>query len=61
MVVQILLTIESIHHAVKEAEADSGLDLNRVQFSIAGQHIRSLQHSDYILRENASGTEILIN
>ncbi len=46
-------TIQSIQQAVTEAEADSGLKISDVVVGIAGQHIRSLQHSDYITRPNA--------
>lgn len=43
-------TIKSIQQAVEEAEANSGLKIGNVVVGIAGQHIRSLQHSDYITR-----------
>lgn len=43
-------TIKSIQQAVEEAEANSGLKISSVVVGIAGQHIRSLQHSDYITR-----------
>ncbi len=46
-------TIQSIQQAVDEAQADSGLQIEDVVVGIAGQHIRSLQHSDYITRANA--------
>ncbi|UZO82519.1 cell division protein FtsA [Aquimarina sp. ERC-38] len=46
-------TIQSIQHAIQEAEAVSGISIDRVTVGIAGQHIRSLQHSDYITRPNA--------
>ena len=45
-------TIQSIKIAVEEAESKSGLEIKEVAVGIAGQHIRSLQHSDYITREN---------
>lgn len=45
-------TIQSIQQAIKEAEADAGLEVKKVMVGIAGQHIRSLQHSDYITRQN---------
>src|SRR5690554_4839804 len=45
-------TIQSIQQAVAEAEADSGYTINDVVVGIAGQHIRSIQHSDYISRPN---------
>ncbi|SHJ23885.1 cell division protein FtsA [Arenibacter nanhaiticus] len=46
-------TIKSIQTAVAEAEANSGLKIENVVVGIAGQHIRSLQHSDYITRSNS--------
>ncbi|MFT7406461.1 MAG: cell division protein FtsA [Flavobacteriaceae bacterium] len=46
-------TIESIQQAISQAETDSGLKIDTVSVGIAGQHIRSLQHSDYITRANA--------
>ncbi len=51
-------TIKSIQQAVEEAEANSGLKIASVVVGIAGQHIRSLQHSDYITR---SDSEEVIN
>ena len=46
-------TVQSIQRAVEEAEGVSGLKITSVVAGIAGQHIRSLQHADYITRENA--------
>ena len=55
-------TIQSIQQAVLEAENKSGYKINDVVVGIAGQHIRSIQHSDYIIRKNAeeviSGNDI---
>lgn len=45
-------TIQSIQAAAQEAEAVSGKKIQSVVVGIAGQHIRSLQHSDYITRTN---------
>jgi len=45
-------TIQSIQAATQEAEAVSGKKIESVVVGIAGQHIRSLQHSDYITRTN---------
>jgi len=45
-------TIQSIKIAVDEAQSKSGVNVKEVAVGIAGQHIRSLQHSDYITREN---------
>ncbi|QTV06232.1 cell division protein FtsA [Faecalibacter bovis] len=46
-------TINSIREAVDKAEQSSGIKITEVTVGIAGQHIRSLQHSDYITRENS--------
>ena len=46
-------TIQSIQQAVEEAKVVSGQEIDEVVVGIAGQHIRSLQHSDYITRTNA--------
>jgi cell division protein FtsA len=46
-------TIQSIQQAIAEAENDSDYKINDVVVGIAGQHIRSIQHSDYISRPNA--------
>ncbi|WP_411030270.1 cell division protein FtsA [Spongiimicrobium sp. 3-5] len=46
-------TIKSIQQAIEEAETNSGLKIGSVVVGIAGQHIRSLQHSDYITRANS--------
>ena len=47
-------TIESIKYAIEEAKMESGEgNIKEVVVGIAGQHIRSLQHSDYITRENS--------
>ena len=45
-------TIQSIKIAIDEAQTKSGIEIKDVAVGIAGQHIRSLQHSDYITREN---------
>ena len=46
-------TIQSIQQAVQEAEIVSDIKIEDVVVGIAGQHIRSLQHSDYITRANS--------
>jgi cell division protein FtsA len=51
-------TITSIQQAVAQAEAVSGMQIKEVTVGIAGQHIRSLQHSDYITRGDS---ETVIN
>ena len=45
-------TIQSIQQAVLEAENNSGYKINDVVVGIAGQHIRSIQHTDYVIRTN---------
>lgn len=51
VVSNITRTIESIQLAVEDAQRKSGLRISDVVVGIAGQHIRSLQHSDYISRD----------
>ena len=46
-------TIQSIQQAVEDAENESNIEIKEVVVGIAGQHIRSLHHSDYITRPNA--------
>ena len=46
-------TIQSIQSAINEAENNSNEKIDKVIVGIAGQHIRILQHSDYITRENS--------
>jgi len=58
VVTNITQTIQSIQQAVEEAEASSGIKIKEVTVGIAGQHIRSLHHSDYITRPNS---EVVIN
>jgi cell division protein FtsA len=53
VVSNITQTIQSIQQAVEEAESVSGQKIGDVVVGIAGQHIRSLHHSDYITRSNA--------
>ena len=52
VVVNITQTIQSIRTAIEEAEEMSGFKVEKVSVGIAGQHIRSLHHSDYISRDN---------
>ena len=47
-------TIQSIQGAIHEAENNSNEKIDKVVVGIAGQHIRSLQHSDYITRDNSN-------
>jgi cell division protein FtsA len=53
VVTNITQTIESIKQAVEDAENQAGIEIKEVVVGIAGQHIRSLQHSDYIVRQNS--------
>ena len=46
-------TIQSIQQAAQEAEVAADIKIEDVTVGIAGQHIRSLQHSDYITRSNS--------
>ncbi|WP_018675447.1 cell division protein FtsA [Riemerella columbina] len=48
----ISLTIDSIKSAVEKAQKNAGIIIKKVTVGIAGKHIRSLQHSDYIMREH---------
>jgi cell division protein FtsA len=52
VVSNITQTIQSIQQAVEEAESVSGVKIENIVVGIAGQHIRSLHHSDYITRNN---------
>lgn len=60
-------TIQSIQNAVSLAEAECGCKVKDVVVGIAGQHIRSIQHHEYISRENPDNVisevdiEMLIN
>lgn len=59
VVVNINNTVDSIKAAVKEAEAQSGVNIKCVNVGIAGQHIKSMQHRGSIVRRaDASNTEI---
>ncbi len=52
VVSNITQTIESIEEAIRDAESASGLNIRDVVVGIAGQHIPSMQHSDYITRQD---------
>ena len=52
VVANISQTVESIKMAVEEAESKAGVKIENVVAGIAGQHIRSIQHSDNIIRED---------
>jgi len=45
-------TIQSIQQAVEQAESVSGIEIKNVTVGIAGQHIHSRLHPDYIVRAN---------
>lgn len=46
-------TTQSIQKAIDDARVNSGLEFNEVAVGIAGQHIRSIQQTDNITREDA--------
>jgi cell division protein FtsA len=46
-------TTQSIQQAIDEAKANSGIDFDEVAVGIAGQHIRSIQQTDNITREDS--------
>ena len=48
----IMQTVKSINHAVDILENNFSIKVDWVCTGIAGQHIRSLQHADYITRNN---------
>ena len=45
-------TISSIKAAISEAEKSAKVPIKKVTVGIAGKHIRSLQHTDYIGRQD---------
>ena len=45
-------TIQSIQHAVSQASIESSCKITDVVLGIAGQHIRSIHHQEYITRDN---------
>jgi cell division protein FtsA len=49
----IMQTIQSIEAAIAQAEELSGCKIKEAVVGIAGQHIRSIQHTDYISRANS--------
>lgn len=52
IVYNITKTTQSILQAVQDAQDKTGLPIKNVEVGIAGQHILSMQHSDYITRSN---------
>src|SRR3972149_9942781 len=53
VVSNIAQTADSIRIAVKKAEDQSGVDIRVVNVGIAGHHIRSIQQTWYIARDNS--------
>jgi len=53
VVANIVQTIESIQTALNEAKEKTNIKIQDVAVGIAGQHIRSMQHIDYIIREDS--------
>ena len=53
VVANIVQTIESIESALNEAKEKTNVEIINVAVGIAGQHIRSMQHIDYIIREDS--------
>lgn len=49
----IVKTTQSILEAIRDAEEKTGLQIKNVVVGIAGQHILSRSHSDYIIRPDA--------
>lgn len=54
---QITQTTEAIERVMREVEQIAGYEISMVNVGIAGQHIRSVQHSGSLMRENID-TEI---
>lgn len=52
VVTHITQTIEAIQRVMKEVEEISGYEIGMVNVGIAGQHIRSVQHSGILMRED---------
>lgn len=49
-------TVNSISHAVKEAEESAGVEIGNVNVGIAGQHIHSIQHQGQRMRSSDNDT-----
>ncbi len=52
VVINLTETVKAITEAVKKAEYNAKIRIKKVVVGIAGQHIRSIQTSEYIMREN---------
>jgi cell division protein FtsA len=53
VVINIDNTVASIQEAIKEAGDKSKVDIRLVNVGIAGNHIKSMQHRGYIIRNNS--------
>ncbi len=51
VVVNLTETVKAINEAVRKAEYNAKIQIKKVIVGIAGQHIRSIQTSEYIMRE----------
>ncbi len=52
VVVNLKNTVDAVEEAIQKAQYDSGIKISKVIVGIAGQHIRSIQTSEYIMRED---------
>jgi len=52
VVINLTETVKAINEAIKKAEYNAKIKIKKVIVGIAGQHIRSIQTSEYIMREN---------
>jgi len=52
VVVNLAETVKAINEAVQKAEYNAKIKIKKVIVGIAGQHIRSIQTSEYIMRDN---------
>ncbi len=52
VVVNLTETVKAIDEAIQKAEYNAKIHIKKVVVGIAGQHIRSIQTSEYIMREN---------
>jgi len=58
VVVNIDKTVESIQRAIDEAQNKADVAIKYVNVGIAGQHIKSIQQKESIVRPNSEDTEI---
>lgn len=59
VVVNIVQTTNSIKDAILQAESASGYKIKSVVVGIAGQHIRSMQHKDYLIRSKSDAEDVI--